>query len=276
MNNVYICQGRNAKKAYFIKFSEISIYSVEELCYYFMENIYVIDSDIMSLELLEWLREECNLGELSKQLMSVVRKKDMLTIFVTTILEYVGLYDQDEIKRAAHILKEQELKTPFERWKKKAEYEYQSGRFHQAQRIYEAMLADTPVDDSKTRALLLYNLGSVLAMDFAFEAAAEYYYESYQIQKSQRTRIAYILAVKQMKSDFEYGNFKREHGDWIADFERVDHMCEQTRQEWEQSKTYELLQKLKNDKEAGKVGEYQQKREELLYQLKKDFRRQTV
>ena len=276
MNNVCICLGKYAKNAFFIKFSEISIYSIEELCYYFMENIYVIDSDIMTIELVDWIRSECDLSELAEELTVLVRKKASISLFVIAVFEYTKFYEEQDIKRAARILKEQEFLTPFEKWKKKAEYEYRLGRFHQAQHIYEFLLGQTPIDDISTRALLLYNLGSVFAMDFAFKEAAEYFWESYQLQKSQKTRIAYIIAIKYEKNDFEYGRFQRAHEEWNEEFRIVEKIYQQTQQEWEVSKTYDVINQIKREKKHGQISKYQQMRNDLLFQLKRDFRRQTV
>lgn len=276
MNNACICLGEYAKKPFYLKFSEINIYSLEELCYYFIENIYVIDSEIMTVELVDWIRIECHLKELSDELIPLVRKKTSLSLFVSTILDYTKLYEEQEIRSAIRILKEQEYLTPFEKWKKKAQNEYRSGRFHQAQRIYENLLGETAIDDLSTRALLLYNLGSVFAMDFAFAEAAEYFWESYQLQQSKKTKIAYILAIKFEKNDFEYGAFKRAHEEWQDEFEIVDKMENQTQELWETSKSYQVIRKLKDEKNSGESGTYHQMREDLLFQLKKDFRRQTV
>lgn len=276
LNNIYICLGKYAKTPFFIKFSEIYIYSIEELCYYFMENIYVIDSNVMTMELVEWIKEECGIVDLAEQLQPLVRKKSSISLFVSTILEYMKLYDEQEIRKAVRIIREHEFLSPFERWKKKAENEYRMGRFHQAQRIYEYLLTETDIEDTQTRALLLYNIGSVLAMDFAFEAAAEYYLESYQLQQSRKTRIAYIFAIKYLKNDFEYGVFCREHEEWEEDFHTVDKMSRQTQQMWETSKSCKVIQQLKDVKRKGEIADYQKMREDLLFQLKKDFRRQTV
>lgn len=51
MNNVCLCTGNYAKNPFYLKFSDISLYSIEELCYYFMERVHLLDDSIVSAEL---------------------------------------------------------------------------------------------------------------------------------------------------------------------------------------------------------------------------------
>ena len=46
MNNVCLCTGNYAKNPFYLKFSDISLYSIEELCYYFMERVHLLDDSV--------------------------------------------------------------------------------------------------------------------------------------------------------------------------------------------------------------------------------------
>ena len=56
MNNVCLCVGNYAKTPYYVKISDISLYSIEELCYYFMDKVYLLDDSIVSAELVRWVK----------------------------------------------------------------------------------------------------------------------------------------------------------------------------------------------------------------------------
>ena len=148
MNNVCLCIGNYARNPFYIKFSDISLYSIEELCYYFMERVHLLDDSIVSAELVNWIRHECGLPELADELDVYVRKRMSVASFVSTIFERTGMYDSSTVKQVDRILKEQSNLTTIEKYKKRAEYLYQQGRFRQALAIYSELVAYIPSGDS--------------------------------------------------------------------------------------------------------------------------------
>lgn len=262
MSNVYLCVGNYAKNPFYVSLSDIYLYSMEELCYYFLDKVYYFDYDIVSQELVDWIRTECGMEELADELDVYIRKHVSAAAFVTTIMEKTGIYDENIRKKVDRILKEQAELSPLERLKKRAEYFYQNGRFHQAQLIYMELLAQTPKQDNDTRAQLLYNIASVYAMNFDFRLAAQYYGESYRLKETKQTRQAYILANRQAMTDFDYGGFMREHEEWQQDFEEAEAALQEAREAWSSSKQRQCVEDWKHTK--------------LIQELKKDYRKQTT
>lgn len=275
MNNVCLCTGNYAKHPFYIKFSDVSLYSIEELCYYFMERVHLLDDSIVSVELVKWIRDECGLCELADELEVYVRKRVSVAAFVSTVFERTGMYDENTVKRVDRILKEQSSLTTMERYKKRAEYLYQQGRFSQALAIYRELVDYVPARDNAGRALLYYNMASIYAMDFAYKQAADFYYESYLLHPDRQTRQAYILANKKALTDYAYGAFKRENPGWEEDFQKIDEMCVQTDEKWQSSKERQLISDMAELKKNGQVAEYDRQQQVLIKQLKKDYKRQT-
>lgn len=275
MNNVCLCVGNYAKTPFYVKFSDVSLYSIEELCYYFMDKVHLLDDSVVTPELVNWIKTECGLAELAEELEVYVRKRVSVAAFVTTILEKTGMYDESTIKRIDHILKEQASLTTVERYKKQAEYLYKQGRFRQALAIYSELLEYIPKRDNAGRALMYYNMASIYAMDFAYAQAADFYYESYLLYPDKKTRLAYILACRRYMTDYAYGAFKRENPDWEEDFLRIEELCTQVEDKWQTSRERKLLLELLDYKEQGLMETYYQRTGELIRQLKKDYKRQT-
>lgn len=275
MNNVCLCIGKYAKNPFYLKFSDISLYSMEELCYYFMERVHLLDDSIVSPELVNWIRKECGLAELADELEVYVRKRVSVAAFVSTIFERTGMYDDNTIKQVDRILKEQSNLNIVERYKKRAEYLYQQGRFRQALVIYRELVDYIPERDSAGRALMYYNMASIYAMDFAYRQAADLYYESYLLYPDKQTRHAYILANKKALSDYAYGAFKRDNPDWEEDFLKVEELCAQTDEKWKTSRERQLITDLTELKEKGQIEEYYLQSQGLIRQLKRDYKRQT-
>lgn len=248
---------------------------MEELCYYFMERVHLLDDSIVSAELVNWIRYECGLTELADELDVYVRKRVSAAAFVSTIFERTGMYDSNTAKQVDRILKEQSSLTLTEKYKKRAEYLYQQGRFRQALAIYRELVEYIPSRDSAGRALLYYNMASIYAMDFAYKQAADLYYEAYLLHPDRQTRCAYILANKKALTDYAYGAFQRENPNWEEDFQQVELMCAQTDQRWLASKERKLVTELAQLKEGGQTEAYRQQSQVLIKQLKKDYKRQT-
>ncbi len=275
MNNVCLCVGNYAKKPYYVKLSDVNLYSIEELCYYFYDKVRIIDDSIITDELVKWIRTECGLDELANELEIYVRKKVSVAAFVTTILQKTGMYDDKTIRQIEVILKEQSSLTMLERYKKQAEYFYRQGRFRQALVIYAELAEHIPMENRAARALMYYNMASLYALDFAYGLAADYYYKAYCINPDDRIRLAYIIASKKSMTDYAYGGFKRENPDWEADFRRAEEMCEEADRKWQTSNEREILTQLDECKAGGDTENYRRQAKSLISQLKQDYKRQT-
>lgn len=275
MNNVCLCVGKYAGNPFYVKFLDISLYSMEELCYYFMESVHMLDDRIVSVELVKWIRNECGLSALADELDVYVRKKVSVAVFVTAILEKTGVCDAGTVKMIEHVLKEQSSLDMAQRYRKRAEYLYNQGRFRQAFSIYAWLADHIPYEDFAQRALMYHNMASIYAMDFAYKEAAEYYYKAYLINQDARTKISYILAKKMALSDYGFGCFKRENPKWEQDFERAEEMFLEVSDKWERSEEKKLVDEIAELKSSINREEYHKRKGELTWQLKTDYRRQT-
>lgn len=240
-----------------------------------MERVHLLDDSIVSAELVNWIRHECGLTELADELDVYVRKHVSVAAFVSTIFERTGMYDSSTVKQVDRILKEQSNLSITEKYKKRAEYLYQQGRFRQSLAIYSELVAYVPARDNVGRALLYYNMASIYAMDFAYKQAADLYYEAYLLHPDRQIRCAYILANKKALTDYAYGAFKRENPNWEEDFQRVEQMCAQTDEKWLASRERRLVTELAELRESGQMEMYYQQSYAIIRQLKKDYKRQT-
>ena len=82
----------------------IRIYTIEELCYYICNNLYLIDYTLMNRQLCEWIREELHMWELADQLLGQMEKNCTAEQFVLTILEKSNVYSPGEINKVQNML----------------------------------------------------------------------------------------------------------------------------------------------------------------------------
>ena len=92
MGSLILCYKKKAKQPYEITRIHRKIYTIEELCYYLCNNLYLIDYTIMNEQLCDWLEEELSLTELAQNLRQSLKQHGSVEQFVVTILAYASIY----------------------------------------------------------------------------------------------------------------------------------------------------------------------------------------
>lgn len=104
MGSLILCHKKRAKQPYMITRVHIRIYTIEELCYYICNNLYLIDYTLMNRQLCEWIREELHMWELADQLLGQMEKNCTAEQFVLTILEKSNVYSLGEVNKVQNML----------------------------------------------------------------------------------------------------------------------------------------------------------------------------
>ena len=71
MGSLILCHSKRAKRPYEISRVHMRIYTIEELCYYLCNNLYLIDYTIMNRRLCDWLEDELGLAKMAEDLRRV-------------------------------------------------------------------------------------------------------------------------------------------------------------------------------------------------------------
>lgn len=97
-----------------------NIYSIEELCYYFYKNIYLIDESIINERLCNWLKDELGLSKLYEKLYRILEKEEGTSAFILAIFREIHYLSHEEFKKLNETLEILEKQLPAVRIKKKA------------------------------------------------------------------------------------------------------------------------------------------------------------
>ena len=73
MGSLILCHDRHAAHPYEITRIHCRIFTIEELCYYLCNNLYLIDYTIMNEQLCAWLEDELGMTSLAESLRDVLR-----------------------------------------------------------------------------------------------------------------------------------------------------------------------------------------------------------
>lgn len=216
MRNCYVCVGSYADNPFVFQRIGLQAYCMEELCYILTKNAYLLDHSIVSRELVLWIEKECGLKELAGELFEQVNRQVSESVFVGTILEYVGFFSEEVIQETKRILSEGASLDVYEKRRVRADHFLKQGKIRQALQEYERLEDEIPYQngtagDRETLAKVHHNKGVLLTQMFLFEEASQEFYQAYQIGGSEESYVEYLLALRMNKSEEEYLAFIAEH-----------------------------------------------------------------
>ena len=95
MSGYILCQTKKAEIPYYIENISTNVYSLEELCYYFYKNIYLIDESIINERLCNWLKDELGLSKLYEKLYRILEKEEGTSAFILAIFREIHYLSHD-------------------------------------------------------------------------------------------------------------------------------------------------------------------------------------
>ena len=140
MGSLILCHNKKASQPYKITRIHRKIYTIEELCYYLCNNLYLIDYTIMNEKICEWLYSELDMRELAGELLDLIQKKGTIEQFVLRILEHARIYSEPEMEHIRNVLDRLKDQKEIERRKYKADNLLESGEYESAILVYLSIL----------------------------------------------------------------------------------------------------------------------------------------
>lgn len=216
MKRVYKCIGRKANKPFYLDKIRCNIFSAEELVYCVYQNAELLEKGMFTMELANWLEQECGAKELSDKLYSLVTKGGNLTQYVQALLEEMDLVESGKKKEFLLMLDDSSDANPVEKRKRRADYFLHKGRLFFALKEYEVLLEETDPEDVFLRADIYHNMGIAKANLFLLKEAEENFYRAYELDGKEEHFYFYAAAMRMRMTPAEY----------IAHVSEVGHMKE--------------------------------------------------
>lgn len=276
MGNILLCTGRYAENPYHIDSICVNVYCVEELCYLFASNPFMIDAGIMDRELAQWLSDECGLTDLSHQLLTLFQRGSQPGIFVDTILDYVNYCSEEERQKIDSVLKDNVGLTPFEKQKKQGDFLMQNEKYQLAFNEYDKLLLQLPEGERDLRSQLYHNMGVACGNLFQFENAARYFKKAYELSGREESGIQYLVAVRSRISEGEYVSFIADNGQYYELSLKVEKRYEAAREQFEATRENRMLSALKIYKEEGNISSYYEEIDKIIAGIKDQYRESVL
>ena len=271
MGNLLVCTGKYATTPYYFNTVCMNVYCVEELCYLFALNPFVITQDIMSNELIDWLLNECGLSELAEELRSTMRKGTSLSDFVDTILNYVKYCDEDEVAVINETMASNSGLSEFERKKNQADYYLRNRKFEAAIEEYDGLLAVLPDVESALKPIVFHNIGYAYANLYMFDVAAKYFRRSYEMTGLIDSAFQFLSCLRMYLSDEKYLSFIAENKEYSDASLALEAKMNKILNSFESSEEYGMLDRLNQLKDEGSVSLYYEELDKLILKLKEQY-----
>ena len=267
MAGLILCRSRYAKRPYYISNMAINIYSLEELCYYIYNNIYLIGTDLFDEGLISFIRNELSEPELSSQLEFLTEENAGLSELVITVLQYVDYYSPEEIANIRNIIDELDTQNPLERIKARADNFLSNKRYSSAIRNY-----DSVVNAKKDMELpdvfyggVWHNMGVSYARMYDFYQAKRCFERAYVLNRSEESKKAALYA-ECLNNNGKYNDSEDEE-EYIACREIETVMDHATMEP-----SYDKVKELSDLHEEGNITGYYDKVDRLIEKWKNDYR----
>ena len=140
MGSLILCHKKRAKRPFEISRVHMRIYTIEELCYYICNNLYLIDYTIVNERLCRWIGDELELPELSSELRRLLRENGSMEEFVLTILKESNIYATAEIHKMQSVLEQLQSQRDVEKEKYKADSLQNSKEYESAILVYQSII----------------------------------------------------------------------------------------------------------------------------------------
>lgn len=268
MGELILCSRPIAAAPYYMEELSVNLYSLEEMSYYIFHNVYLMNSDFMSIDLCHWISSELHMRELADDMKSLLKENVPLHIFIGRILNESGYLSAGEIRDTVEIIAAFENKSDAERKKIRADRLLERKRVLEAVFEYEDLLSREDNIGDRLLGDIWHNLGSAYARLFFFDEAAACYEKAYRknrrrqslrsmlfTYRCKRDEQGFERAVKQYDVPAEEADIVKEEVSRIsqsAEIRRFDDEIDHMRSAYSEQSAYmgqieSILDRWKND-----------------------------
>lgn len=218
MGSLILCHNKKAKHPYEIIRLHKKIYTIEELCYYLCNHLFLVDYTLMNHSLCSWIERELEMRELSLALRNILAKNGSIEQFILEILEASKIYTSGELQHIIKVLEKLKDHNDIEREKFKADTLFNNKEYDAAILIYRAILSND-VDESVGELFygkIYANLGSCYGRQFLYEEAAGAYEKAYSIMKEQSILRAYLYSCYMAYPEKDYMKMLSKNAEFLS------------------------------------------------------------
>lgn len=275
MGEVLFCSQKLAKNPYFIQNISTNIYSIEELCYYLCKNLYLIDQNIKSETLCQWIEQEIGMKKLAGKLRQLVLGYGTDSMFVGYILRSIHYCEEEKIKEIEEILEDLNNKSNHEKRKARADRLFENGKYRKALLEYKRILKE-PKEMDRSKEFygnIQHNMGAVYGNLFLYREAIECLKKAYEITKDEKTLEEMAWCLNFLETQEEVDSVEDKQLKNLMSSIRTQK--QELEIELKNSEPYLQLQNVKELGQQGEIEKYEEIVSGVLEKWKNEYRKNT-
>lgn len=274
MSKLILCSGRRAESPYHFKLTGINIYSIEELCYYIYNNIYLITEELFSTELFDWLENEIDMTELAYKLRMLKRNNNSLKDIIVSIMCSCDYYDENEIKYLINIIDEIYNLTPIRRRKIKAVNYLKYGNYFEAVKEFHSILNSKEAKDFTREECgdIYHNLGIATIQLDGFLEASEYFMQAFLRNNNRNSLYYYLYCLKLNDKDELFQKEANHYEVTVDELKIIENNIKKYTYEANNSELARRLIKLLDVRKIGKTNSFYEGVDKMISQWKQEVR----
>ena len=206
-----LCQGQRAGVPFPIESISAQILSLEELCFFMEQYPELIDAELISPALCEWIDEELGMPKLARTTQGALESGRDLSAFILPIFRAAGYRTEDELAVYKERLEELMQDSLLVRMKKKGDALAGYGKYADAVRSYKKALikADEKKEDPAFVASLYHNMGTVYMRMLLYEESLDSFKKAYIRFHTRDALRTYLCAAKIARPRSKYEEILR-------------------------------------------------------------------
>lgn len=277
MSKLILCKGRLSENPYYIVGLGMNIYSIEELCYYFVKDAYILDNDIMDEKLCDYIGEELMFPEIADTLKSLIYRGSSLGQFVTSLLDMTGYLDEEERSKIKQVLVDNASLGFAEKRKKRADNLLEAKKYTRAIDEYQYMLNRMKKsDDPQMYSQILHNIGVAYARLFMYDKASYYFKEASVINDDREITIHYLQSLRMTMKRETYERFVLRMGYNDSIINEAEQRLVQAKSEEFDSPYSREIEEIKELRADGHISKYYSRIEKTFNDWKQEYRDQMI
>ena len=217
MSGYILCQTKKAKIPYYIENISTNVYSLEELCYYFYHNLYLVDETILNENLCRWLQEELELPKLAAKLRPLFERNYSIEEFLYPVFKEINYLTYEEMKSLNMQIQKLAEEAPFLREKRKGDALVENGMYVHAIQVYQKLLEREDLEEIREGMTesVYHNLGCAYSYLFQMEKAVDCFRKAYEGGRSRTSLEAYLIAFGLTRTPAEYEKMAKSVEDFM-------------------------------------------------------------
>lgn len=277
MGKLIQCSSQLAENPYYFRITDTNVYSIEEVCYYIHNNIYMLHEELFGYDFAVWLREELKMESAAHKMEKLISGHNSLKDIVVTLCCSCDYYEEVEINELIKIMDETKNLPIRKRQKIKADNYLYCNFYEKAIEEYDNILKsdDMLLADISEYGVIYHNIGVAYAGLGDFLKAGDYFSQAYEKGKNKESLREYIycLLLEGDSDNYEFVckqfDITEDERDIIKrDFDEIDR-CSVS------SKEVGKISRLRETLKSGYLEEYYDKVEDYIKRWKNEYREQV-